>query len=79
MTTNTKVEITCDFCKKDIDLANNYVNAGVYGRDFHIGCVEEMSADTLIWMLDLDIKVMRYDDWQNAVKAPMFFRGQNAS
>lgn len=76
MTTKTTISITCDYCKADIDAEKQYVNASTYGRDFHIECVEQMDGGQLITLLDLDIKVMKEGDWDDATKAPMFFRNR---
>ena len=68
--------ITCDKCGEQIYKDDLYLAAGVYGIDLHLHCVKSMSGDELITMLDLDIKVMKYEGWADAVKAPAFFRKQ---
>ena len=44
---------TCDKCKEDIADKEDFVDAGVYGYQFHLGCLAPQNVQMLI-MLGLD-------------------------
>lgn len=67
--------VTCDKCNNEIGKDEVYVAAGVYGKDCHLSCFENMSAPEAIVFLGIDdIKIMKFEDWQNATKANSYFR-----
>jgi hypothetical protein len=75
MTTTTEVTITCDDCKKAITSEELYVAAGSYGADFHLSCFQNMSTARAMVLLGIDdIKVMKYDDWEGAIKINSYYR-----
>lgn len=66
----TTIIRTCDLCEREIPNTVVFFNAGVYGREAHIECVDLLNAYQLVSFLNLDdIKIMRHDDWQGAVQA----------
>lgn len=62
------VEIICDLCGKKINPDLSYINAQVYGADFHVHCAD--THKPILKALGLDeIKRMRsYEEWETATK-----------
>ena len=54
MSKQTTVTVTCDFCKKLILDVENYIDASVYGKDFHNACVQNMNGFDMLIELELD-------------------------
>ena len=54
MSKQTKVTVTCDFCKKLILDSENHIDASTYGKDFHNACVHNMSGLDMMIALELD-------------------------
>lgn len=76
MSETVKVTLTCDKCKNSIDIKDLFISAGTYGVDIHIVCLNTMNAVELIKLLRLDeIKLMHYNDWQNAEKVISIIKG----
>ena len=53
MSKETTVTVTCDKCKKSIE-EQNYIDAGTYGKDFHIACIKNMNGLEMLIALELD-------------------------
>ena len=53
MSKQTTVKVTCDFCKAPI-AEENYIDASVYGKDFHVTCVQDMNGFGMLCALELD-------------------------
>ena len=60
MSKQTTVTVTCDLCEQEIDENENYVNAQVYGADFHAKCLDKYSGINTIIALGLDD--IKYDN-----------------
>ena len=73
MSSETTTIVTCDVCKKEIIKTENYINAGTYGIDMHTFCGLGLDFFKTVQLLNLDeIKVMRFEDWENASKLVSF-------
>ena len=73
MSSITTTVVTCDVCKFEIGNNDIYINAGTYGIDSHRDCAINLDFFQTVKLLGLDeIKVMRFDDWDNARKLVSF-------
>jgi len=62
------VEIICDLCKQAINPDRTYVEAQVYGADFHVDCITPHKSVLKALGLD-DIKIIEgYQHWGTARK-----------
>lgn len=73
MSSITTTVVTCDVCKNEIIKSEKYINAGTYGIDMHTFCALGLDFFMTVKFLGLDdIKVMRFEDWENADKLVSF-------
>lgn len=74
--TVTEVSVICDSCGQPINTDGSlYFDAGVYGVELHLECLDKLSAKQLIVILSLDdTYVAKRGEYDRGMKANSYFR-----